>query len=54
LDLRDTASGPVSEAVGAARCSFERQYPALSRQTVPRQTFDADPAKVIWHYPVEI
>jgi carboxyl-terminal processing protease len=55
LDLRDTASGPVSEGVAAARLFLASgNIAALSGQTMPRQVFDAEPAKVVWHYPVEV
>jgi len=55
LDLRDTASGPVSEGVAAARLFLPAgTIAALSGQTVPRQVFDADPARVVWRHPVEV
>jgi carboxyl-terminal processing protease len=55
LDLRDTASGPVSEGVAAARLFLQRgNVTALSGQTVPRQAFDAEPGKVVWRYPVQV
>jgi carboxyl-terminal processing protease len=55
LDLRDTSSGPVSEGVAAARLFLPKgNITSLSGQTVPRQTFDAEPNKVVWHYPVEV
>jgi carboxyl-terminal processing protease len=54
LDLRDTATGPVSEGIAAARLFLQSgNVTALSGQTVPRQTFDAEPAKVVWRYPVQ-
>jgi carboxyl-terminal processing protease len=55
LDLRDTATGPVSEGIAAARLFLQSgNITALSGQTVPRQTFDAEPNKVVWRYPVEV
>jgi carboxyl-terminal processing protease len=55
LDLRDTASGPVSEGIAAARLFLQRgNVTALSGQTVPRQAFDAEPGKVVWRYPVQV
>jgi carboxyl-terminal processing protease len=55
LDLRDTATGPVSEAVAAARLFLRSgSIGAINGQTVPRQTFDADPSKVVWRYPVQV
>jgi carboxyl-terminal processing protease len=55
LDLRDTATGPVSEGIAAARLFLQSgNITALSGQTVPRQAFDAEPAKVVWRYPVEV
>lgn len=55
LDLRDTASGPVAEGIAAARLFLASgNITSLSGQTAPRQVFDAEPAKVVWRYPVEI
>ena len=55
LDLRDTASGPASEGVAAARLFLTGgNIAALSGQSVPRQVFDAEPARVVWRYPVEV
>ena len=55
LDLRDAATGPVSEGIAAARLFVQSgNITALSGQTVPRQAFDAEPAKVVWRYPVEV
>jgi len=55
LDLRDTASGPVSEGIAAARLFLPSgNITSLSGQTVQHQSFDAEPAKVVWHYPVEV
>jgi len=55
LDLRDTASGPVSEGIAAARLFVTTgTITALSGQTSPRQVFAAEPARVIWRHPVEV
>jgi carboxyl-terminal processing protease len=55
LDLRDTASGPVSEGIAAARLFLTGgTITALSGQTVQRQVFDAEPARVVWRHPVEV
>jgi carboxyl-terminal processing protease len=55
LDLRDSSTGPASEGVAAARLFLQSgNITALSGQTVPRQTFDAEPNKVVWRYPVEV
>jgi len=55
LDLRETASGPVSEGIAAARLFLTAgTIAALSGQTVPRQVFDAEPARVVWRHPVEV
>ena len=55
LDLRDTASGPVSEGIAAARLFLTAgTITALGGQTVPRQVFDAEPARVVWGHPVEV
>jgi carboxyl-terminal processing protease len=55
LDLRDTATGPVSEGIAAARLFLQSgNITALSGQTMPRQSFDAEANKVVWRYPVEV
>jgi carboxyl-terminal processing protease len=55
LDLRDTASGPVSEGIAAARLFLQSgTVTALSGQTIPRQGFAAEPGKVVWRHPVEV
>lgn len=55
LDLRDSASGPVSEGIAAARLFLQSgNITALNGQTVTRQSFDAEPAKVVWRHPVEV
>jgi carboxyl-terminal processing protease len=55
VDLRDTASGPASEGVAAARLFLAGgTITALSGQTMQRQVFAAEPAKVIWRHPVEV
>jgi carboxyl-terminal processing protease len=55
LDLRDTASGPVSEGVAAARLFLSSgNIASLSGQTMQRQVFDAEPARVVWRHPVQV
>jgi len=55
LDLRDTAPGPVSEGIAAARLFLQSgNVTALSGQTIARQAFDAEPGKVVWRYPVQV
>jgi carboxyl-terminal processing protease len=55
LDLRDTASGPASEGIAAARLFLTSgTITALSGQTSPRRVFAAEPASVIWRHPVEV
>jgi len=55
LDLRDTASGPVSEGIAAARLFLtDGTIAALSGQTAPRQVFDAEPGRVVWRHPVQV
>ena len=55
LDLRDTASGPVSEGIAAARLFVTSgTITALSGQTSPRQVFAAEAARVVWRHPVEV
>jgi carboxyl-terminal processing protease len=55
LDLRDTASGPVSEGIAAARLFLTGgTITALSGQTSPRQVFAAEPARVVWRHPVQV
>jgi len=55
LDLRDTATGPVTEGIAAARLFLQSgNITALSGQTVQRQAFDAEPSKVVWRHPVQV
>ncbi len=55
LDLRDCASGPISEGVAAAQLFVPSGTIAvLSGQTVTRQEFAAAPDKVVWRDPVEV
>jgi len=55
LDLRDCASGPVSEGVAAAQLFIPSGTVAvLSGQTITRQEFAAAPDKVVWRDPVEV
>jgi carboxyl-terminal processing protease len=55
LDLRDCADGPISEGIAAAQLFLPSgTITTLSGQTVAKQDFEADPAKVVWHNPVEV
>lgn len=55
LDLRDCARGDAAEAVVAARLLISSGTIATLRgQTVARQDFAADPAKVVWKYPLTV
>jgi carboxyl-terminal processing protease len=55
LDLRDCATGPVSEGITAAQFFVPSGTLAvLSGQTVSRQEFNAAPDKVVWRAPVEV
>lgn len=55
LDLRDCAWGETSEAVAAARLFLASgTIGTLRGQTVGRQEFVADPAKVVWKYPLTV
>ncbi len=55
LDLRDCGRGEVSEAVAAARLFLSSGTIATLRgQTVTRQEFVAEPAKVVWKYPMTV
>ena len=55
LDLRDCARGEASEAVAAARLFLPSGTIATLRgQTVARQEFAADPAKVVWKHPMTV
>ncbi len=55
LDLRDCASGPMSEGIAAAQL-FVPSGPVavLSGQTVTRQEFPAVADKVVWRDPLEV
>ena len=55
LDLRDCASGSVSEAISAAQLFVPSgTISVLSGQTVSRQEFTAAPDKVVWRGPVKV
>lgn len=55
LDLRDNGRGNVQEAIAIARLLVPSgNLITLKGQTVPLQTFAADPAKVIWKGPVAV
>jgi carboxyl-terminal processing protease len=55
IDLRDCATGQVSEAVSASQELVPSgTLSVLSGQTVSRKEFDAAPDKVVWHSPVEV
>ncbi|PYU34592.1 MAG: peptidase S41 [Acidobacteria bacterium] len=55
LDLRDCARGEVSEAVATARLFLNSgTIASLRGQTVVRQEFTAEPAKVVWKYPMTV
>ncbi len=55
LDLRDSATGEMQEAVAAAQFFLEHgTIGTLKGQTVERQTFAADPAKYSWKHPVTV
>jgi carboxyl-terminal processing protease len=55
LDLRDCARGETSEAVAATRLFLPSgTIAALRGQTVAKQEFVADPAKVAWKYPMTV
>ncbi len=55
LDLRSCARGPVSEGVAAAQLFLASgRIAVLNGQTVPRQEFNAVPAKAVWRNPVAV
>jgi carboxyl-terminal processing protease len=55
LDLRNCATGPVSEGLAAAQLFVPSGTLAvLSGQTVSRKQFDAAPEKVVWRAPMEV
>jgi carboxyl-terminal processing protease len=55
LDLRDCATGQVSEAVSAAQLFVPSgTISVFSGQTASRKQFDAAPDKVVWRAPVEV
>ncbi len=55
VDLRDCASGNYEEAVSVARLFLPSgNITTLRGQTVPRQDFPADPARVVWRHPTKL
>jgi carboxyl-terminal processing protease len=55
LDLRDCGRGQASEAVAAARLFLSSgKITTLRGQTVTKQEFEADPAKVVWRGPMTV
>ncbi len=55
VDLRNCGRGEVSEAVAAARWFLPSGTIATLRgQVVARQEFVAEPAKVVWNYPMTV
>ncbi|HXN22660.1 MAG TPA: S41 family peptidase [Candidatus Dormibacteraeota bacterium] len=55
LDLRDCGRGDFAEAISIARLFVSSGTIATLRgQTVSRQTFTAEPAKVVWKNPVSL
>ena len=55
LDLRDSSSGSVSEAVSTANLFLSSGTIATLRgQTVPTKEFAADPQKTVWSGPVTV
>ncbi len=55
LDLRDCAFGSNTEGIAAARLFISSgTLGSLRGQTVPTQTFVAEPAKAVWKQPVTV
>ena len=55
LDLRGSASGPEQEGVDTAQLFLNSGTVAtLEGQTVTKQTFSADPSKVVWTDPMTV
>lgn len=55
LDLRDSATGSESEGVDAAELFLSSgRIATLEGQTVAKQTFSADPSKVVWKAPMTV
>ena len=55
LDVRDCGRGTVAEAIEIAKFFVPSgTLTKLQGQTVPEQTFSADPSKVIWKGPVSV
>lgn len=55
LDLRGCASGEASEAIATAQLFLSSGTIATLRgQTIPTQTFSADPSKAVWRDPLTV
>ncbi len=55
LDVRDSGRGSDGEAIAIARLFLPSgNLTTLKGQTVPEQTFAADPSKVVWKGPVSV
>jgi carboxyl-terminal processing protease len=55
LDLRDCAFGANTEGIAAARLFVSSgTFGSLRGQTVPTQTFVAEPGKAVWNQPVTV
>jgi len=55
LDVRDCGRGQASEAFAIARLFVPSgTFLTLKGQTVPEQSFSADPSKVVWKGPVSV
>ena len=55
LDLRDNAKGDPNEAVAVARLFLPAgTIGSLKGQTVAREEFVAEPAKVVWKHPITV
>jgi len=55
LDLRGSASGPESEGVDTTQLFLPSgTITTLEGQTVTKQTFSADPSKVVWNAPMTV
>ncbi len=55
LDLRGCASGEPSEAIQTAQLFLKSGTIATLRgQTIPKETFTANPSKVVWNDPVTV
>ena len=55
LDLRDCAAGEPAEGVAVAQLFLEKGMIASAKgQTVAKEEFTADPAKLAWKYPMTV